>query len=488
MCMSCVKNCEREVPELNFRPIGFDYGLPWLLPPMLQSSENLSVSQVETNYWLGALVTVLQGSVLVHYMPQLLSELGLDATIAVAPPAFDMPFLAHSVFTGILLATPGLLSLGVDKISAPLESVITTWQSKLASNDDKSKRHVLIDLYETIMNSNQPIQETLSEFDPDGDGIVSCWECKQALDHLEIPEEQCETLMSLMKQRFGDVDNISITAWLDYFQELYTQAKESEMDISENDTSHLSKLLGQELQTKKTFVEIFNELDINGDGYIVEEEFSSLFGSKYLSTPLTFGERSALFRQADVLGKGRLNLFEFMSAMRKIVRVGIQEIGYGYLPLAWASLTAYWLGIGLTEFGLLLERLPDTFYLDAATAPLSLSLLSHISLSASPETVQAVQATLMLVAVPVSIGFTQKLCADNKIGRVRFGLHAAVQVVGALLTLHLMTMAQNCNITFPVDTCTNKTRGTIVLPCMVWLFGGMPDEFTLASRQLQWCL
>ena len=32
MCMSCVKNCDREAPEFNLRPIGIDFGLPWLLP------------------------------------------------------------------------------------------------------------------------------------------------------------------------------------------------------------------------------------------------------------------------------------------------------------------------------------------------------------------------------------------------------------------------------------------------------------------------
>jgi Fe-S-cluster-containing dehydrogenase component len=49
MCMSCVKNCEREAPEFNLRPIGQDYGLPWFLPMQMQKSESLALSQVETN-------------------------------------------------------------------------------------------------------------------------------------------------------------------------------------------------------------------------------------------------------------------------------------------------------------------------------------------------------------------------------------------------------------------------------------------------------
>ena len=46
MCMSCVKNCEREAPEFNLRPPGQDYGLPWFLPMQLQPAKHLPNSQV----------------------------------------------------------------------------------------------------------------------------------------------------------------------------------------------------------------------------------------------------------------------------------------------------------------------------------------------------------------------------------------------------------------------------------------------------------
>ena len=95
-----------------------------------RSPENLSMSQVETNFWLGALLTTLQGSVFVHYMPQILSEVGMDPAIAAATPALDMPFVAHSVITAGLLALPGLLSLAADKASIPLESMITSLRSQ----------------------------------------------------------------------------------------------------------------------------------------------------------------------------------------------------------------------------------------------------------------------------------------------------------------------------------------------------------------------
>lgn len=172
--MSCVKNCEREVPELNSRPIGLDYGLPWLLPMGLQKSENLPPSQVETNFWLGALVTVLQGSILVHYMPIILSDLGLDPIIAKAVPALDGPFAAHLAVTTGLLALPGILSLAADKLSVPLESALTSWQSRQEMKTNSEEQRVIIDVYESILNSNSKMSETLKEFDPGESSLIAC--------------------------------------------------------------------------------------------------------------------------------------------------------------------------------------------------------------------------------------------------------------------------------------------------------------------------
>ena len=104
-----------------------------------------------------------------------------------------------------------------------------------------------------------------------------------------------------------------------------------------------------ELATKLTFVEVFNKLDKEGRGYITRDDFISMSDQGYFKKPLTNQEASALFDTADYFENDRLNLFEFMTIMRKAVKVGIQEIGYGYLPLAWGSLTAYWLGLGMKE-------------------------------------------------------------------------------------------------------------------------------------------
>jgi len=393
----------------------------------------MSLSQVETNFWLGALVTTLQGSIFVHYMPQILSQVGLDPAVATATPALDMPFLVHSVITAVLLALPGLVSLGADKVSAPTQSAIALLMSQWEKRLDSKERRVIIAMYDTMMKSDKPIQETLREFDPDGDGKITCWECKQALSHLDIPEDQCETLMGIMKRRFGDTTSLEIETWFDTLQELNLNARLADLDPSQKKQEPRLQHLGNQLQSKKTFVEIFNDLDKNNDGYITEEEFNELLKQKKLKNPLTEQEAHKVFSDADSVNVGYLNLFEFMNMMRKIVRVGIQEIGYGYLPLAWASLTAYWLGFGMEELGLVLTRLPDTFFMETSmTLP---------QLSATTEVTKLVQAILVAVALPISIGLTQKLCNDNKIDQVRFGLHAAIQVVMAAETLYLMIFA-----------------------------------------------
>lgn len=342
---------------------------------------------------------------------------------AQAPPALDILFLAHSIATVVLLGLPGVLSLLADKVSTPLENVVFSVRDGLGKTMDPNERSMIIDLYERILKSDRSLKDILSEFDQDGDGTVSCWECKRAFSRLNLPQTQCETLMRLMQARIGRKDKLEIESWLDVFQQVYVDACQPEEG---NPLKMVHRPI--QLETTKTFVEIFNDMDKDNDGFVTEQEFNSLLDKKKIQ--LTDKEKHDLFQSSDVLGQGHLNLFEFMSMMRKIVEVGIQEIGYGYLPLAWASLTAYWMGIGMKELGLSLARLPDTFYL--AQFP----NLPHIA--ASNEAVAVVQTALMLASLPVSIGLTQKLCNDNKIGGIRFGLHAAIQTIGVWATLYLL--------------------------------------------------
>jgi len=157
----------------------------------------------------------------------------------------------------------------------------------------------------------------MKEFDPDGDGMISCWECKQALGHLNIPEDQCEMLMDSMKDHFGsDVKTKPwpIEAWLDYFQELYVNARDAN-NIDLSPVSIISRLQrpSNHLRTKKTFVEIFNDLDTDKDGFISEDEVKVFLDGDDWKRPLTEKEKLGFLKNAGPTDNFRFNLFQFMS-------------------------------------------------------------------------------------------------------------------------------------------------------------------------------
>lgn len=124
----------------------------------------MAVSQVETSFWLGALLTVLQGSVVLHYMPRILYDFGVDPTIAKAAPAFEPTFYAHAAVTVILLALPGLLSLLIDEIAVPLENALMrlrlTWGKQ--TFEAENKRRIVVETYESILLLDESLQDILN--------------------------------------------------------------------------------------------------------------------------------------------------------------------------------------------------------------------------------------------------------------------------------------------------------------------------------------
>jgi len=419
--MSCVKNCEREVPELNMRPIGIDYGLPWLIPPQYQNLEHFALSQVETNFWMGALLTLLQGSILVHYMPRILADLGLDPAIALATPAFGTPFLTHTLVTGALLLLPGLMSLSADNVSVPIENLFQSISNALNVGDSRDES-IIIEVAEKLTKEEKPFKA----LDLDGNGLISSWECERALQSLDVDEKKTEVVMTKIATKNGSNESwpLPVEEWLSTFQELFTEAQQKVKGRGS------SGILTNTMQTKKSLVEIFNALDTKKRGFITKSDFISFLDKKEIG--LSGKDMDDLFTSADIFNAGYLTLFEFMTAMRKVVRVGIQEIGFGSLPLTWASLTAYWLGLGMKEFGTLLARFPDTFYL---ALPPSIRLPQFV---ASTDAVHLTEGILMVAALQASMGLTKKLCDDNRISGARFGVHALFQAFGTHFTLYLM--------------------------------------------------
>jgi len=276
--MSCIKNCEREVPELNLRSIELDYKLPWLMPPAFHATWHCcgrdklldeSIADSSAGICIGSLYA--QTSV----------RFGIDLSIAMATLALDTPFLAHSVITAELLALPGLLSLAAEKDSILLNYMISSMQSQWCKITGSQKWRM--NMYEIIMKSDKPLKETLKEFDLDSDGKISCWECKCAMGHLKLPESQCKTLMGFMRQRISNHQTLRIEEWLDNFHQIYVDARSPEMEALEKQQISCLLKLGNALQTKKTFVEIFDELDKDNDGFISENDFGALLDTKYSS-------------------------------------------------------------------------------------------------------------------------------------------------------------------------------------------------------------
>ena len=161
---------------MNLRPIGQDFGLPWLLPMRLQQKGSLAKSQVKTNFWLGGIVTILQGSVVLHYLPKILHEVGMDISIATSKPALDLPFAIHAVLSAVILVSPGTLALVADLAPVPLESLSNVWKRELTPHP--AKNAVIVNLCKSLLNQGMDFSTTMAEWDLDGNGRVSDWEMK----------------------------------------------------------------------------------------------------------------------------------------------------------------------------------------------------------------------------------------------------------------------------------------------------------------------
>ena len=234
---------------MNLRPIGQDFGLPWLLPMRLQQRGSLAKSQVKTNFWLGGIVTILQGSVVLHYLPKILHKVGMDISIATSKPALDLPFAIHAVLSAVILVSPGTLALVADLAAVPLESLSNVWKRELTPHP--AENAAIVNLYESLLNQGMDFSTTMAEWDLDGDGRVSDWEMNEGFNALNIPENQQKLLQNVFKQE-NDVD-MTISMLIDEIQDLYFAIKETKQPLH---PTYLSIIEENELQTKLTFIEM----------------------------------------------------------------------------------------------------------------------------------------------------------------------------------------------------------------------------------------
>jgi hypothetical protein len=136
----------------------------------------LAKSQVKTNFWLGGLITILQGSVVLHNLPKILHEVGVDISIATSKPAVNLPFAIHAVLSAVILASPGTLALVADLAPVPLESLSNVWKRELTPHP--AKNAVIVNLCKSLLNQGMDFSTTMAEWDLDGNGRVSDWEMK----------------------------------------------------------------------------------------------------------------------------------------------------------------------------------------------------------------------------------------------------------------------------------------------------------------------
>ena len=63
------------------------------------------------------------------------------------------------------------------------------------TNPGAWEKQMVVKVYESILRSDLTLKQTIAEFDPDGDGVVSAWEFRKALQvaQVDIPESQVLT-------------------------------------------------------------------------------------------------------------------------------------------------------------------------------------------------------------------------------------------------------------------------------------------------------
>jgi len=189
--------------------------------------------------------------------------------------------------------------------------------------DNSWEKQILVTLYESILMADLTLKQTLAEFDPDGDGVVSPWEFKQALEKakVDIPDGQLTALMRLIEKDGGKLD---VGTFLDRFQLVYSRAADEGLENTnvgngERARDLLTRVGRHLLQNReKNRMSIFEEADIDGDGFVQEGEFYKMIDKLNLVPPISMEEKREMYRYVDVNGDGHLNYLEFCAAFKVV--------------------------------------------------------------------------------------------------------------------------------------------------------------------------
>jgi len=199
----------------------------------------------------------------------------------------------------------------------------------LKSVDGAWQKQMVVKVYEAIIRSDMTLKQTISEFDPDGDGVVSPWEFRKALEvaHVDIPESQVSALLRMIDR---DGKKLDVQMFLDRFQVVYSKAAEEGLTAAESATGRkvrdMLNRVGRRLLTEgESRMELFRKIDTSADGFVQEDEFYVMLSSLNLEPPMSDKDMKDMWRYVDANGDGHLNYFEFCAAFQVVDTGGADD-------------------------------------------------------------------------------------------------------------------------------------------------------------------
>eukprot|EP01121_Diplochlamys_sp_Union-15-3_P016205 TRINITY_DN5474_c0_g2_i1.p1 TRINITY_DN5474_c0_g2~~TRINITY_DN5474_c0_g2_i1.p1 ORF type:complete len:210 (-),score=39.29 TRINITY_DN5474_c0_g2_i1:569-1198(-) len=171
------------------------------------------------------------------------------------------------------------------------------------------------------------IKQLFQQCDSDKDGELSVGELRNVIKELNIPTNENE-IASLLKSLDKDGNSkisfkefLSGIKWIQKSNRLVNSVPKDKLKRSGSIVDFISELQQDQL---KEFKEYFDLCDEDHDGIITKAEFQKMFIEK-LGLKTTQNDFEVLFDSLDYNGDGKLQFEEFISGMRWLNKVYLQQ-------------------------------------------------------------------------------------------------------------------------------------------------------------------